>query len=110
MLQRQKAIGEEVIAREARVLCQTYKRQPVVFVRGQGCYLYDTEGRAYLDCVAGVAVNTLGHSHPAWVEAVTRQAAELVHTSNLFYTEPMVRLAEALVELSGMTRVFFCNS
>jgi predicted acetylornithine/succinylornithine family transaminase len=102
--------SENWIARESEVLLQTYKRQPVVFESGAGCWLTDTEGKRYLDMVAGVAVMALGHSHPAWVAAVTAQATQLVHTSNLFYTTPMIELAEALTRLSQMSRVFFCNS
>lgn len=98
------------IEREADVLLQTYKRQPIVLESGNGCWVTDLEGRRYLDLVAGVAVMALGHSHPAWVQAVTDQAKQLVHTSNLYYTTPMIELAEELTRLSGMSRVFFCNS
>lgn len=95
---------------EQRYLFQTYRRQPVVFDRGEGCYLFDLEGRRYLDFVAGVAVTSLGHSHPRWVKAVQDQAARLSHVSNIYYTAPMIELARDLCELSGMDRVFFCNS
>ena len=88
----------------------TYSRLPLALERGSGCLVYDAEGREYLDCVAGIAVNILGHSHPDLVEAICRQARQLIHTSNLFYTEPQVQLAQRLVELSFADKVFFCNS
>ena len=93
-------------------LMTTYRRQPVTFVRGEGMFLYDDEGKEYLDFVAGVAVVALGHAHPAVAEAVADQAKTLVHTSNLYFTEPMVRLAERLCEVLGWPdgRVFFANS
>lgn len=91
-------------------LMNTYARLPISLVRGQGCFVYDAEGREYLDCVAGIAVNVLGHAHPDLVEAITRQARQLIHTSNLFYTEPQTLLARRLVELSFADKVFFCNS
>src|SRR6059058_6397008 len=89
---------------------QTGRRLPVTFVRGRGCLLYDDAGREYLDLVAGIAVNLLGHAHPEVVAAVTKQSAELIHTSNLYFTQPQVELAKRLVELSFPSRVFFCNS
>jgi acetylornithine aminotransferase/acetylornithine/N-succinyldiaminopimelate aminotransferase len=88
----------------------TFKRLPVTFVRGQGVRVWDTEGREYIDLVAGIAVNLLGHAHPAVAEAVARQAGSLVHASNLYYTEPQVRLAQRLVELAFPSRAFFANS
>jgi predicted acetylornithine/succinylornithine family transaminase len=93
-----------------RYLMQVGRRLPVTFVRGQGCLLYDDANREYLDMVAGIAVNLLGHSHPDVVARVAQQAARLIHTSNLYYTEPQVELARRLVELSFPSRVFFCNS
>ena len=89
---------------------QTGRRLPVTFVRGQGCLIYDDSGREYLDLVAGIAVNLLGHAHPDVVAAVTAQASALIHTSNLYFTQPQVELAKRLVELSFPSRVFFCNS
>ena len=89
---------------------QTGRRLPVTFVRGRGCLAYDESGREYLDLVAGIAVNLLGHSHPDVVATLTRQSAELIHTSNLYFTQPQVELAKRLVELSFPSRVFFCNS
>jgi len=93
-----------------RYLMQTGRRLPVTFVRGRGCVLYDDAGREYLDLVAGIAVNLLGHAHPDVTAAITRQSAELIHTSNLYFTQPQVELARRLVELSFPSRVFFCNS
>jgi predicted acetylornithine/succinylornithine family transaminase len=95
---------------EERYLMQTYRRAPVEFVRGEGALLWDAEGREYLDFLAGISVCSVGHCHPAVVEAVREQSERLIHTSNLFYTEPMVRLAERLSESSLGGRVFFSNS
>ena len=93
-----------------RYLMQTGRRLPVTFVRGSGCLVYDDAGREYLDLVAGIAVNLLGHSHPDVATAVSRQAATLIHTSNLYFTVPQVELARRLVELSFPSRVFLANS
>jgi acetylornithine/N-succinyldiaminopimelate aminotransferase len=97
-------------ALEERYLMRTYRRAPVEFVRGQGALLWDAEGREYLDFLAGISVCSVGHCNPEVVEAVREQAGRLMHTSNLFYTEPMVRLAERLAESSLGGRVFFSNS
>ncbi len=91
-------------------LMQTGRRLPVTFVRGRGCVVYDNSGREYLDMVAGIAVNLLGHAHPDVVAAITKQSGELIHTSNLYYTQPQIDLARRLVELSFPARVFFSNS
>jgi len=91
-------------------LMQTGRRLPVTFVRGEGCLLYDEEGKEYLDLVAGIAVNLLGHAHPDIARALTGQARTLIHTSNLYFTRPQVELARRLVELSFPSRVFVCNS
>ncbi|MFP5381805.1 MAG: acetylornithine transaminase [Gammaproteobacteria bacterium] len=88
----------------------TYARQPIAFVRGEGAYLWDEAGRRYLDAVAGVAVNGLGHAHPKLVKAIAEQAASVIHTSNLYRVLRQEELADKLCELSGMDRVFFCNS
>ena len=88
----------------------TYTRQPVAFVRGEGAYLWDENGKRYLDAVAGVAVNGLGHAHPRLVKAISEQAASLIHTSNLYRVLRQEELAARLCELSGMDRAFFCNS
>ena len=88
----------------------TYARQPVEFVRGAGCVLWDDEGNEYLDFLAGIAVVNTGHCHPRVVEAIAEQAARLIHVSNLFHTEPAMRLAERLATRSLGGKVFFCNS
>src|SRR6201991_3168895 len=95
---------------EARWVMQTYARMPVEFVRGEGALLWDAEGKEYLDFLAGISVCSVGHCNPAVVEAVREQAGRLMHTSNLFYTEPMVRLAERLSESGLGGRAFFSNS
>ena len=91
-------------------LMRTYSRQPITIVRGRGSKVYDLEGREYIDFVGGIAVNILGHGHPDLVQTIQRQAAQLIHTSNLYYTEPQVNLAKMLVDHSFADRVFFCNS
>ena len=93
-----------------KFLMSTGRRLPVTFVRGRGCLVYDEAGREYLDLVAGIAVNLLGHAHPDVAAAVTRQAQTLIHTSNLYFTQPQVALAQRLVALSFPARVFLCNS
>src|SRR2546428_10982748 len=93
-----------------KYLMQTGRRLPVTFVKGQGCLAYDDAGREYLDLVAGIAVNLLGHSHPEVAAAGAGQAKTLIHTSNLYYTQPQVELARRLVELSFPSRAFLCNS
>lgn len=103
-------VSREVIAAEAKVLVGTYARAPVVLVRGNGCKLYDTEGKEYLDLTSGIAVNALGHGDPDWVRAVTEQANVLTHVSNLYYSIPQVELAKRLVASSFADRVFFSNS
>jgi acetylornithine/N-succinyldiaminopimelate aminotransferase len=95
---------------EERYLMRTYKRGPVDFVRGEGVYLYDVDGKEYLDFLAGISVCSIGHCHPAVVAAVTEQTERLMHVSNLFYTEPMTKLAQRLSDSSLGGRVFFCNS
>ena len=93
--------GPGVIAATEGFVLGTYTRLGVVFTRGEGCELFDAEGTAYLDFVAGIAVNCLGHSDPGWVAAVQAQAAALCHVSNLYYTAPQAELAETLVESAG---------
>lgn len=93
-----------------RTMAATYKRLPVVFSKGNGCTLWDTDGRAYLDFVAGIAVCNLGHAHPAVANALFEQAKTLVHVSNLYYTMPQTELAAWLIDHSFSDRVFFCNS
>lgn len=101
---------DQLKKRESEAVIQTYTRQPLALARGLGASVWDTEGREYLDFVAGIAVNNVGHCHPLVVEAIKRQCEKLIHTSNLYYTENQVLLAEELNELSGMKKAFFCNS
>lgn len=97
-------------ALEERYLMRTYKRAPVDFVRGEGALLWDAEGKRYLDFLTGISVCSVGHCHPAVVAAVREQTGRLMHVSNLFYTEPMARLAQRISESSLGGRVFFANS
>lgn len=103
-------IDEHLVEREQRALMSNYKRQPVQFVRGEGAGLFDADGRRYIDCVAGISTMNVGHSHPAVVAAIQEQAARLIHVSNLYYTEPMVALAEWIRDHALGGRTFFCNS
>jgi len=95
---------------EKKYYIPTFTRIPVTLVRGEGMKVWDDKGREYLDFVAGIAVNALGHSHPALVEAICEQAGTLMHTSCLYYTVPQIKLAELLVKNSVCDKVFFCNS
>jgi len=101
---------EDVIQREKQFLLQTYNRYPVVIERGKGVFLFDLEGKKYLDFVAGLGVNALGHAHPRIVKAIREQAARAIHLSNLYYNEYQGLLAEKLCALSGLQRAFFSNS
>jgi acetylornithine aminotransferase len=92
------------------VIASTYQRFPLVLVKGNGCTVFDSEGKSYLDFVAGIAVCNLGHAHPKIAEALATQAESLLHVSNLYYTVPQTELASWLVEKSFADRVFFCNS
>lgn len=98
------------IEKEKLLIPQVYKRQKVIFERGEGCFLFDINGKKYLDLVAGIACVSIGHSHPEFIQKVSEQLKKLVHVSNLFYTTPQIRLAEKLKEITGMDRFFFCNS
>lgn len=91
-------------------LMNTYGRQPVTFTKGEGAWLWDEQGKRYLDALAGVAVNGLGHAHPKLVAAISAQAARLIHTSNIYNIAEQAELADKLAAISGMDRVFFCNS
>ena len=95
---------------EAKLLLSTYERQPILFVRGRGVYLWDSQGKRYLDFLSGIGVNALGHNHPAITAAIKRQAGRLIHVSNLFFHEYQAELARMLAEISGLDRAFFCNS
>jgi len=91
-------------------LMNTYSRQPVTFAKGEGVWLWDTNGDKYLDALAGVAVNGLGHAHPKLVRAISEQAGKLIHVSNIYQIAEQAALADKLCEISGMDKVFFCNS
>jgi len=88
----------------------TYSRQPVTFVKGEGVWLWDNQGEKYLDALAGVAVNGLGHAHPKLVKAISEQAGKLIHVSNIYQIAEQAALADKLCEISAMDKVFFCNS
>ena len=88
----------------------TYGRVPIALARGQGCRVWDVNGKEYLDALGGIAVNTLGHNHPKLVPALQDQLTKLIHTSNYYHSPLQEALAAKLVERSGMTNVFFCNS
>jgi acetylornithine/N-succinyldiaminopimelate aminotransferase len=103
-------MSADLIKRADQVMAATYQRFPVVFIKGQGCRLWDTDGRSYTDFVAGIAVCNLGHAHAQIGEAIARQAQTLLHVSNLYYTRPQIELASWLVENSFADRVFFGNS
>ena len=100
----------DIQAREAEFVLQTYKRQPVVFVKGAGARLEDIDGTVYLDFISGIGVSVLGHAHPALTAAVADQVAALIHTSNLYYHPLQGQVASRLAALSGLQRSFFCNS
>ncbi len=102
--------NQEFAARSEQVFIHTYTRYPAAMIKGSGCRLTDAEGKEYLDFLAGIAVCALGHCHPAVTEAICRQAATLVHCSNLYYTEPQTQLAELLVANSFADQVFLANS
>ena len=102
--------NEEAIALSEEYLLPTYKRLPIAAVRGEGCYLYDADGKRYLDFIGGIAVTNQGHCHPKVVAAIQRQAQELIHCSNLFHIPQQARLAEKLCVASGLKKAFFCNS
>jgi len=95
---------------EAKVLLPTYDRQPVFFTKGRGVYLWDADGKRYLDFLSGIGVNALGHGHPAIQSTLKRQAGRLIHVSNLFFHEFQSELAKRLTKISGLDRAFFCNS
>jgi acetylornithine/N-succinyldiaminopimelate aminotransferase len=97
-------------AAESKLLLQTYERNPNLFVSGQGVYLRDENGHDYLDLLSGIGVSALGYGHPAIEEAIVRQSKRLIHTSNLYYHEGTAELALRLTEISGLDRVFLCNS
>lgn len=111
MKENKEAIIKEAIIKEAEEsVLHTYNRYQIVLDHGEGVYLYDTEGKQYLDFAAGIAVQALGYHYPGYDEALKAQVDKLLHTSNLYYNEPAAEAAEKLVRMSGMSRVFFTNS
>jgi predicted acetylornithine/succinylornithine family transaminase len=105
-----KTLREEIINGEFRHLMNTYRRPPLVFTHGRGCRLYDSTGREYLDFLAGIAVNALGHAHPRLVKVIRREAGRAIHLSNLFHNPYQAPLARKLAEWSGLDKIFFTNS
>lgn len=103
-------VMDDVVARETQFVLQTYKRNPVTLVRGQGVRVFDADGREYFDLLSGIGVTALGHAHPALARVIAEQAQTLIHTSNLFYHPYQGQVAERLANMSGMPRTFFCNS
>jgi len=101
---------DDLVAAGRRLLTNNYRQAPIVMARGEGCFLYDVEGRRYLDMTAGVAVCVLGHGHPGLADAIGAQARRLLHVSNLYYIEAQLQLAEALSRRAFHGRAFFCNS
>jgi predicted acetylornithine/succinylornithine family transaminase len=101
---------DDIQARESQHVLQTYRRQPVAFVRGQGSRLYDVDGREYLDFVSGIGVASLGHAHPGLAAVIADQSTTLLHTSNLYFHPYQAEAARRLSALSGLARAFFCNS
>ncbi|WP_223633993.1 aspartate aminotransferase family protein [Corallococcus sp. EGB] len=105
------APGNEALIQQAKQhLVQNYKQQPIALVRGQGTRVWDADGKAYLDCIGGIAVCALGHCHPEVVAAAKAQLDTLWHVSNVFYSQPQIDLATRLTEWAGLPRAFFCNS
>jgi acetylornithine/N-succinyldiaminopimelate aminotransferase len=104
------ARAQGIMDLESQYLLQNYARYPIVLHRGRGCTLFDLQGKRYLDLIAGIGVNALGHAHPRILKVVREQAARLIHSSNLYYHEYQGPLAKRLAEISGLKRSFFCNS
>ncbi|WP_135604242.1 acetylornithine transaminase [Methanococcoides sp. NM1] len=101
---------ESIVEQDEKYVMQTYTRQPIALESGKGSVVRDINGNEFIDCVAGIAVNNVGHCHPRVVEAISKQAEKLIHVSNLYYTDVQANLAEELVSITGMGRAFFCNS
>jgi len=102
--------AEHIKALEREYLLQNYARYPLILHKGKGCYVYDLDGKRYLDLIAGIGVSALGHSHPRIVKVIREQASLILHTSNLYYHEYQGRLAERLAKISGLNRTFFANT
>ncbi len=105
-----KETQEQIFARDDSNYLPVFKRYKIVLERGDGAYLYDLNGKRYVDFLAGIAVNVLGYNYKPLVDAISRQAAKIIHVSNLYYTEPQASAAAKLVKLSGLDRAFFANS
>lgn len=101
---------DSIVEQDKKYVMQTYTRQPIALVSGEGSVVRDIKGNEFIDCVAGIAVNNVGHCHPRVVEAISKQAEKLIHVSNIYYTDVQAQLAEELVNITGMGRAFFCNS
>ncbi len=101
---------EKIFERDDKNYLPVFKRYKIVLERGEGAYLYDINGKKYIDFLAGIAVNVLGHNYSPLVKAISEQAAKVIHVSNLYYTEPQANAAAKLVKLSGLDRAFFANS
>jgi acetylornithine/N-succinyldiaminopimelate aminotransferase len=101
---------QEIMDLDKEYVMHTYGRQPIALQKGKGAVVWDVEGKSYIDCVAGIAVNNVGHAHPKVVEAICKQAKNLIHTSNLYYIENQAVLARKLAEVSPHNKAFFCNS
>lgn len=101
---------KDIIEKAQQYIMPTYSRFPIAFEKGDGCILTDTEGKTYLDFVAGIAVDCLGHNNKGLNQAIAEQCGKIIHVSNLYWTEPQVETAEMLVKASGLDKVFFCNS
>lgn len=101
---------DRIIGLEREYLLQNYARYPLALHRGKGCYVYDQQGKRYLDLISGIGVNSLGYAHPRITKVIRQQAGLLLHSSNLYYHEYQGRLAERLAKVSGLRRSFFCNS
>src|ERR1700675_2443359 len=102
--------SQSIMDLEREYLLKNYARYPLALRRGKGPYVYDLDGKRYLDFIAGIGVNALGHAHPRIVKAIREQAARLIHSSNLYYHEYQGPLAKKLAQVSGLQRSFFCNS
>jgi len=100
----------DILDNEARLFFKTYKRLPLLVQRGEGCYLFTTDGEKYLDMFSGLAVNALGYNHPGVIAAIEKQAKKYIHLSNYFVQEPQVELAESLLRHSKFQKIFFTNS
>src|SRR6266705_4063208 len=102
--------SQSIMDLEREFLLQNYARYPLVLHRGKGAYVYDLEGRRYLDFITGIGVNALGHAHPRLTKVIREQAGLLIHSSNLYYHQYQGALAKRLAQMSGLARCFFCNT